>query len=165
MSSSSSPVSSPTTTTNLPLDNDMAANAADELDTFTRLFLLIIFLALFVRVCYVYFSLYHNTSTQHGSDDDQKNTTTGLPIHVIDSYNTFPYTKNNVANIKNSTHDTTCSICISDYKESEILRTMPQCRHCFHRDCIDTWLKVNGSCPICRNSPLQASSIVMVSQT
>ncbi|KAJ1376957.1 Zinc finger, RING/FYVE/PHD-type [Sesbania bispinosa] len=104
----------------------------DNLDTFTRLFLLIIFLALFIRVCYVYFFSYrgHNrndTSTQQGND---KNTTMGLPIDVINSYHTFPYTKDNIATI-NFDHDTTCCICISDYMESEMLRMMPQCHHYF----------------------------------
>nr|POE49988.1 ring-h2 finger protein atl68 [Quercus suber] len=35
-----------------------------------------------------------------------------------------------------------------------MLRMMPECRHYFHLLCIDAWLKLNGSCPVCRNSPL-----------
>ncbi|KAK7340329.1 hypothetical protein VNO77_21031 [Canavalia gladiata] len=130
------------------------------LDTFTGLFLLFIFLCLFIRLCYVYMVIRHdqghnpNTSTHH--DDDDQNKSTGLPINIINSYHTFPY-KTNVGTTYG--HDTSCSICIADYKESEILRMMPQCYHYFHRDCVDLWLKVNASCPICRNSPLQASNI------
>nr|KYP47610.1 RING-H2 finger protein ATL2M [Cajanus cajan] len=89
---------------------------------------------------------------QHG---DAQNNTTGLPYNVINSYHTFPYSKtNNVATVYD--HETTCSICISDYEESEILRMMPQCRHYFHKDCVDVWLKVHASCPICRNSLVEA---------
>ncbi|KAG6390533.1 hypothetical protein SASPL_148271 [Salvia splendens] len=27
-------------------------------------------------------------------------------------------------------------------------------RHCFHVMCMDAWLKLNASCPVCRSSPL-----------
>jgi hypothetical protein len=33
------------------------------------------------------------------------------------------------------------------------LRSIPECNHYFHAACIDEWLKMNGTCPICRNSP------------
>ncbi|XWS65513.1 hypothetical protein CRYUN_Cryun05aG0119500 [Craigia yunnanensis] len=32
-----------------------------------------------------------------------------------------------------------------------MLRMMPECRLYFHVSCIDAWLKLNGSCPICLN--------------
>jgi len=47
-----------------------------------------------------------------------------------------------------------CSICLSDYKESEVVRVMPDCTHMFHRNCIDEWLRLHATCPICRTSPL-----------
>lgn len=46
-----------------------------------------------------------------------------------------------------------CSICLSEYKPKQIVRCMPNCNHCFHVDCIDQWLKMNPTCPLCRNSP------------
>lgn len=49
--------------------------------------------------------------------------------------------------------DNTCSICLSEYKPKETLKSIPECKHCFHADCIDEWLRLNASCPICRNSP------------
>nr|TKS17348.1 hypothetical protein D5086_0000014320 [Populus alba] len=49
--------------------------------------------------------------------------------------------------------DNTCSICLCEYKHKETLKTIPECKHCFHSDCIDEWLRLNASCPICRNSP------------
>lgn len=54
--------------------------------------------------------------------------------------------------------DATCSICLSEYEPKETLRTIPPCQHCFHADCIDEWLKLNGTCPVCRNTPKQISS-------
>ncbi|CAN1237448.1 RING-H2 finger protein ATL68 [Linum grandiflorum] len=47
-----------------------------------------------------------------------------------------------------------CSICLCEYKDLEMMRMMPECRHFFHLTCLDAWLKLNGSCPVCRNSPL-----------
>ncbi|XVE58388.1 hypothetical protein DITRI_Ditri04bG0165900 [Diplodiscus trichospermus] len=49
--------------------------------------------------------------------------------------------------------DNTCPICLSEYWPKESLKTIPQCQHCFHADCIDEWLRLNATCPICRNSP------------
>uniref|UniRef100_A0A2P2QNY7 RING-type domain-containing protein n=1 Tax=Rhizophora mucronata TaxID=61149 RepID=A0A2P2QNY7_RHIMU len=74
----------------------------------------------------------------------------GLDQAVINSYPKFQYTKDGSFHGRN----TTCSICLCEYKDLEMLRMMPECRHFFHLCCIDAWLKLNGSCPVCRNSPL-----------
>lgn len=47
-----------------------------------------------------------------------------------------------------------CSICLSDYKETDVLRLLPDCGHIFHLKCIDPWLMLHPTCPICRSSPL-----------
>lgn len=47
----------------------------------------------------------------------------------------------------------TCSICLSEYEAKETLRTIPECQHYFHADCLDEWLRLNGTCPLCRNTP------------
>ncbi|KAI3886807.1 hypothetical protein MKW98_017159 [Papaver atlanticum] len=44
----------------------------------------------------------------------------------------------------------TCAICLSEYKPKEILKIFPSCNHCFHADCIDVWLHLKSSCPVCR---------------
>ncbi|OIW11116.1 hypothetical protein TanjilG_22923 [Lupinus angustifolius] len=53
-----------------------------------------------------------------------------------------------------------CPICLSEYEPKEMLRTIPECNHYFHALCIDEWLKMNATCPLCRNSPDAASSNV-----
>ncbi|KAL0331094.1 UNVERIFIED_CONTAM: putative RING-H2 finger protein ATL69 [Sesamum angustifolium] len=50
-------------------------------------------------------------------------------------------------------NDGTCPICLSEYQPKETLRSLPECNHYFHANCIDEWLKLNGTCPLCRNSP------------
>ncbi|KAL5999255.1 hypothetical protein ACLOJK_040705 [Asimina triloba] len=47
-----------------------------------------------------------------------------------------------------------CSICLADYKDAEMLRMLPECGHLFHVKCIDAWLRLHPTCPVCRTSPL-----------
>ncbi|KAI3764354.1 hypothetical protein L2E82_14361 [Cichorium intybus] len=49
--------------------------------------------------------------------------------------------------------DAVCTICLSEYHVKDTVRCIPECLHCFHAECIDEWLKMNGTCPVCRNSP------------
>ncbi|PKI56053.1 putative RING-H2 finger protein ATL69 [Punica granatum] len=46
-----------------------------------------------------------------------------------------------------------CSICLSDYKPRDTVRCVPECNHCFHAECVDAWLRMSGTCPMCRSSP------------
>ncbi|MCO5575895.1 hypothetical protein L7F22_029701 [Adiantum nelumboides] len=45
-----------------------------------------------------------------------------------------------------------CPVCLSEFQEAERGRLLPNCRHRFHVECIDTWLLANGTCPVCRAS-------------
>lgn len=44
-----------------------------------------------------------------------------------------------------------CAICLGDYEEDEEVKTLP-CTHMFHTECVDRWLKVNRTCPFCKQS-------------
>jgi hypothetical protein len=44
-----------------------------------------------------------------------------------------------------------CLICMDNYKCNQFKRTLPNCKHYFHKKCIDKWLKKKASCPICRD--------------
>ncbi|KAK4380660.1 hypothetical protein RND71_002522 [Anisodus tanguticus] len=55
---------------------------------------------------------------------------------------------------KDSTASTCCSICLADYKKSDMLRLLPDCGHLFHLKCVDPWLRLHPTCPVCRTSPL-----------
>ncbi|KAL7165539.1 hypothetical protein ACSBR2_041260 [Camellia fascicularis] len=54
-------------------------------------------------------------------------------------------------------NDGTCPICLAEYQPKETLRTIPECNHYFHANCIDEWLRMNATCPLCRNSPGESS--------
>ena len=42
-----------------------------------------------------------------------------------------------------------CSICLEQFKDDEDVIILP-CRHGFHPDCLDPWLKMHSECPSCR---------------
>lgn len=46
-----------------------------------------------------------------------------------------------------------CSICLGDYKDSDVRRSLPGCHHVFHSKCVDQWLQMHPTCPVCRSSP------------
>lgn len=50
----------------------------------------------------------------------------------------------------------TCSICLIDYAENDILcwSQNSRCRHYFHRDCAIQWFMKHEECPLCRNNYL-----------
>ncbi|KAK9912556.1 hypothetical protein M0R45_036418 [Rubus argutus] len=50
-------------------------------------------------------------------------------------------------------NDGVCSICLSEYQAKDPVRCIPDCHHCFHVACVDEWLRMSATCPVCRNSP------------
>ncbi|XP_055814970.1 putative RING-H2 finger protein ATL69 [Solanum dulcamara] len=54
--------------------------------------------------------------------------------------------------------ENTCAICLCEYCAKDSVRCIPECRHCFHADCVDIWLRKSGTCPICRSSPASISA-------
>lgn len=43
----------------------------------------------------------------------------------------------------------TCSVCLEQVVDGEIVRTLP-CVHQFHSACIDQWLRQQATCPVCK---------------
>ncbi|KAL8223388.1 hypothetical protein R6Q57_018863 [Mikania cordata] len=48
-----------------------------------------------------------------------------------------------------SGEDAVCCICLAKYTDNDLLRELP-CMHIFHIECVDKWLKINASCPLCK---------------
>ncbi|KAI0515510.1 hypothetical protein KFK09_008175 [Dendrobium nobile] len=78
----------------------------------------------------------------------------GLDPIVIASYPKFQFSAAAEKAKGKGEGEGTCAICLCEYREAEMLRMMPDCGHSFHLMCIDAWLRLNPSCPVCRNSPL-----------
>ncbi|WOK93628.1 E3 ubiquitin-protein ligase [Canna indica] len=47
--------------------------------------------------------------------------------------------------------DSECCICLSKYEDGAELHSLP-CSHHFHSDCIVKWLKINATCPLCKQN-------------
>eukprot|EP01018_Ginkgo_biloba_P019668 Gb_03844 [translate_table: standard] len=45
-----------------------------------------------------------------------------------------------------------CTVCLGEYEEKDMLRVLPACGHTFHINCIDVWLHQHSTCPVCRLS-------------
>ncbi|CAI5991625.1 unnamed protein product [Closterium sp. NIES-65] len=41
-------------------------------------------------------------------------------------------------------------LCLSDFNEGELVRSVLPCEHQFHVACIDHWLASKITCPVCR---------------
>ncbi|GLT27655.1 hypothetical protein SLA2020_026370 [Shorea laevis] len=42
-----------------------------------------------------------------------------------------------------------CVVCLEEWGAGEVVKEMP-CNHRFHGECIEKWLGIHGSCPVCR---------------
>lgn len=77
----------------------------------------------------------------------------GLDQATLDLYPKFEYSEEEKRK-SGGEHQSGCSICLGDYKDSDLLRMLPDCGHTFHVTCIDAWMKLHATCPMCRTSPL-----------
>ncbi|GAU15828.1 hypothetical protein TSUD_236440 [Trifolium subterraneum] len=85
-----------------------------------------------------------------------------IPISVADLIPTHKYHKRSKVDAVSDDEGSTCVICLGDFEEGEELRTMPKCSHSFHVPCIDMWLHLHSSCPICRTSVAPPSPAVNI---
>uniref|UniRef100_M1CL67 ER glycerol-phosphate acyltransferase n=1 Tax=Solanum tuberosum TaxID=4113 RepID=M1CL67_SOLTU len=56
---------------------------------------------------------------------------------------------NAIGGTKNSDDELTCSVCLEQVNDGELIRSLP-CLHQFHANCIDPWLRQRGTCPVCK---------------
>ena len=73
----------------------------------------------------------------------------GLDPSVIASLPMFTY-KLTSSQVDSDDEPTECSVCLGTITEESTVRLLPNCKHMFHVECIDTWLGSHTTCPICR---------------
>nr|GLL24662.1 RING-H2 finger protein ATL70-like [Ipomoea trifida] len=96
-------------------------------------------------------SLSANQRPQPRDPQNSGATEKGLDEETLLSYPKLVFSQ---VSRKDSTAATCCSICLADYKSSDTLRLLPECGHLFHLKCVDPWLRLHPTCPVCRTSPL-----------
>ncbi|KAK2632306.1 hypothetical protein EUGRSUZ_L01731 [Eucalyptus grandis] len=57
-----------------------------------------------------------------------------------------------------SGEDAVCCVYLSRYADNDELKELP-CHHVFHVECIDKWLKINSSCPLCKSEISECSGL------
>ena len=50
-----------------------------------------------------------------------------------------------------SRRETSCAICIEDFKGTDIIKAFYKCEHIFHKNCLKSWLKRSNLCPLCKH--------------
>lgn len=64
-----------------------------------------------------------------------------------DTLATLPTVNYKAGTSQNGSNDS-CVICRLDYEDGETL-TVLSCKHSYHSECINNWLKINKVCPVC----------------
>lgn len=76
-------------------------------------------------------------------------TTTGLSPGNMEKLPSYNY--NNGGGNVIASETATCAICLESFCFGDRCRLLPQCKHSFHADCVDSWLLKCALCPICRH--------------
>ncbi|EPX71865.1 ubiquitin-protein ligase E3 [Schizosaccharomyces octosporus yFS286] len=63
--------------------------------------------------------------------------------------------------MENGNHavNNTCLICLEPFERDVLCRRLKNCKHFYHKDCVDQWLTTgNNSCPLCRSRGVKTSN-------
>ncbi|WOG94366.1 hypothetical protein DCAR_0313660 [Daucus carota subsp. sativus] len=107
------------------------------------MFILTFFLLFLAKCC-------HRQSGSNGENEgrfgESRSGYSGIDKTVIESLPFFRFSA-----LKGSREGLECAVCLSKFRDIEILRLLPKCKHAFHISCVDQWLERHSSCPLCRH--------------
>ncbi|XP_010557977.1 PREDICTED: putative RING-H2 finger protein ATL71 [Tarenaya hassleriana] len=103
-------------------------------------------------------------AVEQPSDDQQPpdvlTVVSGLDEETIKSLPRIPYeeARESYGRKREASTTSCCSICLADYNDRDMIRVLPDCNHIFHDKCVDPWLFLSSTCPVCRTSPYPSPS-------
>ncbi|XP_057803407.1 RING-H2 finger protein ATL40-like [Salvia miltiorrhiza] len=114
---------------------------------------LFLFFVFFITFLFVYF-IYVCARRRHdaAASPDSNAPPPGLDPATISSLPVSSYGKK-------PSHGAECAICLSLFQECDKVKVLPLCRHGFHSDCVDEWLRTRSSCPLCRGCVHRVDSL------
>jgi len=96
---------------------------------------------------------------RHQNDQPFENLLNFLMMNDPNRYGTPPASKKEVENLPkvkiteeniSDYKENDCLVCLCDFEIDQISAKM-KCSHIFHDTCINDWLKVHNTCPVCRD--------------
>uniref|UniRef100_A0A7N2MVI3 RING-type domain-containing protein n=1 Tax=Quercus lobata TaxID=97700 RepID=A0A7N2MVI3_QUELO len=122
------------------------------LSVFTYPIMLLVFLLVLIMIiallCYCTVTPSNQIGTFTTAQQDAINKAT------LENYPKFIYGQTKLHKGTGNSTTSCCSICLADYKDTDVLRFLPYCGHLFHVECVDSWLLLHATCPVCRDLPL-----------
>ncbi|GJM98252.1 hypothetical protein PR202_ga15242 [Eleusine coracana subsp. coracana] len=103
----------------------------------------------------------HSDALEEHSRQRRADPTAGLPSFTYNPSSSL-MTKHNVTSTSGGGEET-CPVCLGAFQVGETVRLLPVCLHLYHIECIDPWLNVHTTCPICRSgidSPMDGSMLL-----
>ena len=81
------------------------------------------------------------TTTTTTTTTSSTSTSTSAPVEVIEA--------EEASSTSAFSSEEICAVCRDEFAPGDVLKTMP-CFHSFHGACLEPWLKINATCPICK---------------
>ena len=132
--------------------------SSNNLNAFTYPIILLVSLLVMIMIvallCYCTVAPSNQIGTFTTAQRDAINIVLGLDKATLENYPKFIYSQAKLHKGMGNSTTSCCSICLADYKDTDVLRFLPSCGHLFHVECVDSWLLLHATCPVCRDSPL-----------
>ncbi|ONH99851.1 hypothetical protein PRUPE_6G053600 [Prunus persica] len=126
------------------------------------LLLLLLFFSLIFTITIFSFHAYwacvgrlSTTTTSMAANSASSMHSHGLDAATIESLPVYLHRSVVIANPNAGDIEATeieCCICLGVFEGEEKVKVLPKCHHAYHSECVDKWLSVQSSCPLCRLS-------------
>ena len=92
--------------------------------------------------------MFGNGSANNGATDESIN---AIPIEKISSAHAASSASGGEDDDDKDKEEGQCVICLETFKDGDSVKRL-RCKHLFHADCIDKWLRISSCCPMCKAS-------------